>query len=325
MKPVVWFSEPALKSVGDKTVAGSISKGVAGVSVASASEFVSAMYDPSTLGFVDQSSLAELSKLERVPAAVIAVSTQPLPATISWLDSYPWLAHVASASMLEHPLAQVHFHNVHSTLEAARPRLLDWLDDEVEGRRVRMVHSERRIERLERMRAYLTDKGISARTIEQLADSAEELLTNAFYDAPVAAGVVAGPISRETPVTLPDSSACDLAYGAQGDLAIVRIKDPFGSLTRKRLVQVLMRCARSDGQVQVDETMGGAGLGLWRIFTNATFVGVVVVKGSKTEILVGIAKRSNPKPFAFDLFFADGEQARRGTSANADRVARIQQ
>lgn len=60
-------------------------------------------------------------------------------------------------------------------------------------------------------------------------------------------------------------------------------------------------------KVEVDETMGGAGLGMWRIFSGASFVGIVVVKNRRTEVLVGVAKRaaSAPRPFAFHLFFTD--------------------
>ena len=268
-----------------------------------------------------EKTFAELSGMESVPSAVIAVATQPLAATLAWLKPNPWLAHVTSASMLEHPLAAEHFPNVFAAITNPRPRMLDWIDDDVEGRRVRMSSSERRIERLERMRGYLAEKGVGTRTIDQLADIAEELLTNAFYDAPVAAGAAVGPISRETAVTLPDSAACDLAYGTRGDLTIVRLKDPFGSLTRRRLVDVLTRCSQTGMQVEVDETMGGAGLGLWRVFSNATFVSIVVIEGVQTEILVGIAKRTNPKPFAFHLYFTDGEKARVWKAVEDDTIA----
>jgi hypothetical protein len=83
------------------------------------------------------------------------------------------------------------------------------------------------------------------------------------------------------------------------------VRDPFGSLTRARLVEVLHRCARTDMGVEVDETMGGAGLGLWRIFSAASFVAISVVDRRYTEFLVGIGKRvaSAARPFAFHLFF----------------------
>src|SRR5882757_9068594 len=56
----------------------------------------------------------------------------------------------------------------------------------------------------------------------------------------------------------------------------------------------------------------GAGLGMWRIFSGASFVGIMVVKNRHTEVLVGIAKRTTvgPRPFAFHLFFNEAEKRR---------------
>jgi hypothetical protein len=175
-----------------------------------------------------------------------------------------------------------------------------------------LTHSSKRVARLERMGEFFESKAVSPRTTQLLRDAAEELLTNAFYDAPVAAGAMKKPVSRTQDIALPDDSACDLAYGCREDLAIVRVRDPFGSLSRRRLVEVLSRCARTDMKVEVDETMGGAGLGMWRIFSGASFVGISVVKSQHTEVLVGIAKRATPgpRPFAFHLFFREDGKRR---------------
>ena len=80
------------------------------------------------------------------------------------------------------------------------------------------------------------------------------------------------------------------------------------------LVQDGKRCARTDMQVEVDESMGGAGLGLWRLFTVSTFVAISVVPNHHTEFLVGIAKRGAPgsaRPYAFHLFFKEQGRALR--------------
>jgi len=157
------------------------------------------------------------------------------------------------------------------------------------------------------MAEYFASQGIGSRTIDALRDVGEELLTNAFYDAPVAAGAIKRVISRTNDIALTDGGACDLVYGCRGDLAIVRVRDPFGALSRDRLVDVLMRCARTDGKVEVDGSMGGAGLGLWRIFSRASFVAVSVIQQRHTEFLVGIGKRpaKGPRPFAFHLLFKE--------------------
>jgi len=86
---------------------------------------------------------------------------------------------------------------------------------------------------------------------------------------------------------------------------------------------VLTRCARTDMRVEVDETMGGAGLGLWRIFSAASFVAISVIDHRHTEFLVGIGKRvSGPRPFAFHLFFREqGRPVRRWKLLDADSTS----
>lgn len=317
---MIWFVAPSLRGYAEKLSSGALTSGTAGTIVSSASELLAAAAQPDSVAFVDDEAIEQLSTCEMLPTALFAVTTANLAKTIPWLG-HSWVSHVVSASMLDHALAASHLANVCTTLANRHPRVLDWIGPEVDGRRVRLTHASRRDERLGKMSAFLAEKGVGERTIQQLRDAAEELLTNAFYDAPVAAGAFERPVSRETDVVLPEESACDLAYGARDDLAIVRIKDPFGSLSRRRLVEVLTRCSRPDGQVQIDESMGGAGLGMWKIFSTATFVAVSVIKRMQTEILVGIStKRSNPKPFAFDLFFTDGHKPKSWTLVHDQSV-----
>lgn len=298
--------------------------------VSSALEFWATRRDQQTVAFVDGTTLSQLGRAAAdlgitgdavTPAPTIAICDEPLQTAVGWLGPYPWVSHVVSAAMLQHPLAGEHLGHVITTLTSgSRPRLLDWVGPTVAGRRVRMAHASRRVSRLERMGEFFESRGVSSRTIQQLRDVAEELLTNAFYDAPVSAGVLSKPISRTQDVSLPDESACDMVYGCRDDLAIVRVRDPFGSLGRVRLTEVLLRCARTDMGVQVDETMGGAGLGLWRIFSVATFVAISVVERRYTEFLVGIAKRppgpaarTAARPFAFHLFFREPSRTSRTT------------
>lgn len=297
--------------------------------VRSAQEWLAAERDAKTVTFVDNTTLTSLDQVASLPRAdqlaspgpVIVVCDDTLQTAIAWLPARAWLSNVVSTTTLQLPSAAEHIGNVMRTLtHTGAPRLLDWLGSTVIGRRVRLAHASRRVERLDRMTTFFDGKGVGGRTIELLRDAAEELLTNAFYDAPVAAGALSQPISRTQDVSLSDDSACDMVYGCRDDLAVVRVRDPFGSLARGRLIEVLMRCARTDMAVEVDETMGGAGLGLWRIFTAASFVALAVVQNRYTEFLVGIGKRlpARPKPFAFHLFFKDHPRARRWRLLDAD-------
>jgi hypothetical protein len=314
VRSIVWTPEPLARELQELLASEVV---VAG----SATEFFAARRDARTVSIIDQAMLGDLNRvaaesgiqIDRI-GPVIVIFDEPLQSTIGWVAAYPWLSHVVSAGMLRHPIAAEHLRNVIATATSNRPpRLLDWLGATVNGRRVRLARASRRVERLERLSAFLESRGVGARTIQQLRDVAEELLTNAFYDAPAAAGVTQ-PISRTRDVRLPDDSACDMVYGCRDDLVVVRVRDPFGSLSRARLVDVLTRCARTDMQVEVDETMGGAGLGLWRIFAAASFVAIAVVRNRHTEILVGIGKRvpSARRPFAFHLFFQEDARAAPG-------------
>lgn len=317
VRAIVWLSEPQSRALGDL-----LSMEIAHASTAR--EFLAARRDAKTVSFVDGAALEALGRdaVERgvpaeqfaPPGPVITICDEPLQTAIGWLTPRPWLSHVVSSALLQSPLAAEHLGNVMTTLTSSgRPRLLDWVAPTVAGRRVRLAHASRRAERVERMGEYLAANGVGTRTVQQLRDVAEELLTNAFYDAPVAAGVMERPISRTEDVSLPEDCACDMVYGCRADLAIVRVRDPFGSLSRARLVEVLTRCARTDMQVEVDETMGGAGLGLWRIFSAASFVAISVVDNRHTEFLVGIGKRAaaGPRPFAFHLFFKEHRRSAR--------------
>ena len=140
------------------------------------------------------------------------------------------------------------------------------------------------------------EKGVGSRTIQRSRDAAEELLTNAFYDAPVAAGALPKPVPRTYDVALPDDCACDLAYGCSDDIAIVHVRDPFGSLTRKRLLDVLSRCAASDmsrpGR-RDDGRRGARDVADLHAVDRSSRLGPS--KQRHTEILVGVAKRGGER------------------------------
>lgn len=293
-------------------------------------EFLDARRNSKTVSFIEDAmitevdrAMAELDYPEEELGPVIVISDQPVHVAVGWLYRRPWLSHVVNTDMLAHPALPDHLGHVAATLtKGGRPRLLDWLGAEFHARRVRLARASKRADRLDRMAEHFESQGISSRTVEFLRDGAEELLTNAFYDAPVAAGVFKHAISRTKDVSLSDAGACDLVYGSCGDLAVVRVKDPFGSLTRDRLVEVLRRCARTDGKVEIDERMGGAGLGLWRMFSRASFVALSVVRDRHTEFLLGFGKRTakGPRPFAFHLFFKErsGDTVKRWRLVDVD-------
>jgi len=97
-------------------------------------------------------------------------------------------------------------------------------------------------------------------------------------------------------------------YGRHEDMVFARLRDPFGSLSRTRLVETLAAAAHADLGV----TAAGAGSGLWRVLSYASLVAISVVDHRHTEVLVGINDGSvAPRPFAFHLFFKKPRSRRR--------------
>jgi hypothetical protein len=277
--------------------------------VSSAREFLDAPRDARTMAFLDGGTLASLDALaaelgnatgehppERrkllaaVSNPIVAVCGEPLAA--DWLAPHPWLSHLVGAALLEQPYGEIHLANLARLFASTRNlKLLDLMKPTPEGRRVRITHSSHRNQRLERMCQYYTSKGASSELVARLRDIAEGLLVNAFYDAASAAGVEA---PRHKDVALPDELACDMVYGYDNDIAFVRVRDPFGSMTRQMLVDGL-----ADHQ------------SLWRIFAGASVAAISVIGNQQTEVLVEVQSQiERPQLAAFHVFYKAG--ARRG-------------
>jgi hypothetical protein len=164
----------------------------------------------------------------------------------------------------------------------------------------------RREERFERMREFFVKNGLSQRGVKTLVDVSEELVTNALYDAPVDAGYFEHHVSRTEDVDLPSDRACEISYGIDATTVFVRVRDPFGALERNRLQEVLNRC--NSGEVALDESRGGAGLGLWRVFSAASTIAITVVPKTMTEMLIEFSIKDGrlvaPALHAIHLFIA---------------------
>ncbi|HEU0033033.1 MAG TPA: hypothetical protein VFQ53_20515 [Kofleriaceae bacterium] len=272
----------------------------------SRSGLVAAIARGATIAFVDADLLDRFDGAAlRIPVIAILEGkpTEALAGSIKLLDRYPWLAHVIGGGMLATDRAKTH-------LQVLVERIVDgpehsMLDNLRVGRVALLARASRREARFERMREFFAKQQLSERTITAIIEVAEELVMNALYDAPVEAGFFTRPRQRNEDVDLPPELACEISYGLENGTAFVRVRDPFGALSRARLVQVLNRCTAN--AVALDESRGGAGLGLWRVFSLASTISITVTPGSLTEFLVGIRPQKGrvvPKQLeAAHLFF----------------------
>jgi hypothetical protein len=120
----------------------------------------------------------------------------------------------------------------------------------------------------------------------QLVQIAEELVTNALFNAPVdAAG--AHPFRdrhRRQATVLEAGRAVDVALWADDTRFGIAVTDPFGSLTAECFADSLSRGFRR-GDDQIRTTGGGAGIGLFTVYRASSHLTIAVVPGSRTQIL----------------------------------------
>jgi hypothetical protein len=175
----------------------------------------------------------------------------------------------------------------------SRARLLDWVRDTMQGRRKWLTQASGREERLAAMAEFFEAQGVGKHSVQLLFHAAGELLASAFYDAPLAAGALAYPISRAVDVSLPEDTAVGLVYGCTQDLALVHVRDPFGVLPRERL-------------------FGPTFEAWWQILSTASFGAIAVADHHHTDYLIAIAKQDDaePHPLAFHMFRKEGAKRR---------------
>ncbi|MCX5747771.1 MAG: hypothetical protein NT062_35345 [Proteobacteria bacterium] len=293
---------------------------VSHVRVKNQQDFVAATKGKSGVAFVDVDLLPQLGDDRPIIPVIGMIDDSPsetIAQMIKTLDSYPWLTQVVTTTMLASSQARTSLETLLEVID--RPDQV-MLGVEGMGRIALLAESNHREARFERIEAFFAKHKLAARTITAINDVAEELVMNALYDAPTEAGYFKAAVSREENVTLPADRACEISYGIEGGNVFVRVRDTFGSLSRTRLLDVLRRC--STKAVELDESRGGAGLGLWRIFSVASSITITVIPGHLTDVVVRMSTtngRINKKLQAIHLFFSPTTEDPSPTPPNDDR------
>ncbi|MEQ1503844.1 MAG: hypothetical protein ABMB14_16505, partial [Myxococcota bacterium] len=153
-----------------------------------------------------------------------------------------------------------------------------------------------------------TNLGVHRRTAAAAADAAHELLMNALYDAPVdAAGTPKFAGDRRAAIALDDGEVPVLRLTIDADHVALDVTDPFGRMTRDRLFDRLYRARTApDGGAMLDTSHGGAGLGLFKLWSTGSILRFDVVPGQTTHVAWVVdrrvalqAQRSQPRSLYF--------------------------
>jgi hypothetical protein len=276
------------------------------VRVTSSRELVRESTKSRVIAFVEADQLSNINAANVPIVAVFDSGRDILPTLIQAMSNVPWLSHCIAEPLFDKPLAKKQLARlVERIVMGTEPGLLG------EARTALLARASHRSARFERISMFFVERGVSPRAIGRIEEVYEELVTNALYDAPLEAGFFDRSVQRTEDVEMPKSHACEISYGFDAGMAYLRVRDTFGALTRARIVSVLGRC--NGIGVELDTSRGGAGLGLWRVFSAATTVQVVIDPGKLTEVLVGIStKDKGPRgPWAMDLFVTPSASSRR--------------
>jgi hypothetical protein len=166
--------------------------------------------------------------------------------------------------------------------------------------------SARRDELIEWVRAYGEEHRIKRRLMDTLVVVADELFTNGFYNAPTDRGDhLYRDLPRTAAVALDAPAEIEIELRCDGRRFGIAARDPFGSLTPEVVLASLRRCFER-AEPRLGGT-GGAGLGLYMLFTSLTSVVFNISPGRRTEVIglidvAGTFRQSMSAGKSFNLF-----------------------
>jgi len=123
---------------------------------------------------------------------------------------------------------------------------------------------------------------VPKRVAEMFAELTHEMIMNAMYDAPAdASGHPKYAGDRKANVVLEPHERPHVGLGTDGSRLVLQVRDPFGRLQRRHVVDGL---ARGLAGGEMDQSHGGAGLGMMVCHNASSMMVFDVAKGRHTEV-----------------------------------------
>lgn len=148
-----------------------------------------------------------------------------------------------------------------------------------------IVRAQERDLVIERLTAVVRALGGGRRLVDSVALVADELITNAVYNAPRTPDGQPryASRSRRDKVTLEPTEYVRLDYGSDGRAFGIAVTDNFGGLTPETIRAGIARCFTEADQIE--QKQGGAGLGIYTALGSVNQLVVNVEEGIKTEVI----------------------------------------
>lgn len=244
--------------------------------------------------------------LEIVEAGEGAESDVPVVVGALDISTYP-LQQMESFSSLEHVLACPEGRPDPSSVRRVVARLLGvpgeglspYLGFGVAEHALRIEDSRDKGDYVREVASLAQSFDVAPRFLEAVETVADELVTNAIFNAPVdgQGGPRYGHLSRREAVALPPEERSTLRFGCDGEVFGVAVRDPFGSLARSVVVRHLLLGLGTGRRDQRFPVAGGAGLGLCRVFEASAVTAFDIVPGERTEVVGIVPLRESIRAF----------------------------
>jgi CheY-like chemotaxis protein len=143
---------------------------------------------------------------------------------------------------------------------------------------------------------------------------ADELLSNALYNAPIDAAGRRYRIDepRHSPRPLAGREVVKLRHACDGRYLAIEVSDGFGSLDRSTILANLARAVNQGAPDKVQWTRSGAGMGLGLVYSRCTHLVFNIAVGRRTEVIALLDVRFQPRgpdPISsFNVFVEEAEE-----------------
>jgi hypothetical protein len=210
-------------------------------------------------------------------------TAEPMRRSLRYLVEVPAINHVLGRRDFESPPRAWELTMLARRLEGApAPPLGGYLDWGFTAIDLEVRATADRDRAAARIQDFVAVLGVPRRIAEMFAELGHELIMNAMYDAPIDAfGQPRYAADRKADIVLADHERPALRVATDGTRLALQIRDPFGRLERRHVVDGL---ARGLAGGELDRSHGGAGLGMMLCHNASTALFFDVVAGRHTEV-----------------------------------------
>jgi hypothetical protein len=214
----------------------------------------------------------------------VLLTAEPLRRTLKFMMECTAIDHVLGRKDFETPPRAWEVVMLARRLggQPASPPLAAYLDWGHQAMELDVRTTADRDTAVARIQDVVGSLGVPKRVSEMFAELGHELIMNAMYDAP--ADVNGRPKyagDRKADVVLEPAERPTVRLGTDGSRLVLQVRDPFGRLERKHVVDGL---ARGLAGGEMDQSHGGAGLGMMVCHNASSAMVFDVARGRHTEV-----------------------------------------